>query len=701
MIPASRFFEFSLLGMLAAGYCAVLGSGELDLPTAILMPSVLLLRALAACGRFELEMPPRLVATVTLLYIAFYPLDYLYVSESFLKATVHLIFFVASIKIITARTPRDFNFVKLIAGLELMAAALLSVQLNFFIFLALFLLATIATFASGEVLRSTRKVAESAPVQARVSTGMARALPRRLALLSTALFCGIFVITAGIFFVLPRTARAAFQRFVPQRYHIPGFTSEVTLGDIGEIKQRTTPVMHIHSDDDLDLTGLRWRGSALSIFDGTRWSNPPAPEQRLPVDRGSVVLPAIRFNQPGRSLSYEVQLNEIASDTLFFAGTPQTIGIPVPALWRSGSGALRAPRYSINGLRYRAISRVENEAAPPSELPSPLDLAERTTLLQLPPLDPRIAALAQSWTAEFPAPEDKARVLEDRLRRGYGYTLQMLDHPVADPLANFLFVRKQGHCEYFASALAVMLRSVGIPSRVATGFLSGVFNPISGWQVIRASDAHSWVEAWIPNHGWITLDPTPVDPTAATPGLWSKMGLYLDAADQFWTDWVVGYDLDHQVVLASRMQTGSRNMRFAWMDDVGGWLASGVQAGRDWVLAIVMLVGLFVIAVLSGPAGVKWWQARLRVRRAQRGEAEASDATLLYERMLHVLDRRGFRKPPWITPAEFVRVLPASELAVLVDDLTNAYNQVRFGGRNDAAPHMVQVLQRIESLATK
>jgi len=89
------------------------------------------------------------------------------------------------------------------------------------------------------------------------------------------------------------------------------------------------------------------------------------------------------------------------------------------------------------------------------------------------------------------------------------------------------------------------------------------------------------------------------------------------------------------------------------------------------------------------------------LRRAQRGEAEASDATLLYERMLHLLDRRGFRKPPWITPTEFVRVLPSSELALLVEDLTSAYNQVRFGGRNDAAPRMVRVLERIESLAAK
>jgi hypothetical protein len=87
----------------------------------------------------------------------------------------------------------------------------------------------------------------------------------------------------------------------------------------------------------------------------------------------------------------------------------------------------------------------------------------------------------------------------------------------------------------------------------------------------------------------------------------------------------------------------------------------------------------------------------LRLRRARRGEAQASDATVMYERMLYLLERRGFQKPPWLTPAEFARVLPASQTALLVEDLTAAYNEVRFGGRRDAAPRMVWLLQRLET----
>ncbi|MGH9592490.1 MAG: DUF4129 domain-containing transglutaminase family protein, partial [Bryobacteraceae bacterium] len=365
-------------------------------------------------------------------------------------------------------------------------------------------------------------------------------------------------------------------------------------------------------------------------------------------------------------------------------------------LWRTPAGTLRAPRGN-GGLRYGAYSYLEDESAPVLAAPPPLPEAQRREFLELPPLDERIPQLARDMTAAAVTQEDKARALQDRLRHDYGYTLKLLPATVPDPLANFLFVRKKGHCEYFASAMAVMLRTLGIPSRVATGFLSGEYNPMTGWQVVRASDAHSWVEAWFPNRGWTTFDPTPPDPNGASAGVWNRAALLFDAADQFWQDWVVGYDVNRQGLLASRMQASGRQMRFGWIDDAAAWLGSGARAGRAYLIEILILLVLGGGAILYGPAAAGRWRAHLRLRRAQRGDAPASDATVLYERMLHLLARRGFQKPPWLTPAEFARVLPASETALLVEDLTAAYNEVRFGGRRNAAPRMVWLLQRLEA----
>ena len=110
------------------------------------------------------------------------------------------------------------------------------------------------------------------------------------------------MLTAGMFFVLPRTARAAFQRFAPERYHLPGFSNEVTLGEIGEIKQSSTPVMHVFSQGD-GFLAVRWRGAALTHFDGKRWFNPPAAEERLRPEGRRVLLhdgPASRAGPQNR-----------------------------------------------------------------------------------------------------------------------------------------------------------------------------------------------------------------------------------------------------------------------------------------------------------------------------------------------------------------------------------------------------------------
>jgi transglutaminase-like putative cysteine protease len=690
-----RFFEFSLLGMLAAGYFAVVGSGYVDWATATLTLIGLCLRALMVAGVVEFQFSGRFVGALTLLYIGFYPLDYLYVSGSFLTATVHLVFFLAVLKVLTAKTNRDYTYVKMIATLELLAAAILSASLSFFGFLALFLLFAIATFASGEVRRS-------AQLRRAVVRGGLRAFPQRLGGLAIFLFGGILTMTAGMFFILPRTARAALERFVPQRYHLPGFSNGITLGQIGEIKQSSAPVMHVQSYPGDGLLEVRWRGAALGTFDGRRWFNPPGRDDKFTVEHGVLTLPRPfrNFTRPGHSLIYRVKLNEIASDTLFIAGTPETIHIDVPSLRyvRSSGSFLVSPRFGPGALEYGIYSFLEDETAEVSRPPGPLPLAVREEFLQLPPIDDRIPHLARDMIVGAASEVEKARQLEHRLRHDYGYTLELLPSAVSDPLAHFLFVRKKGHCEYFASAMAVMLRSIGIPSRVITGFQSGVYNPMTGLQVVRASDAHSWVEAWIAGRGWTTFDPTPPDPSAGVAGVMTRVSLFVDAAEQFWQEWVLSYDLDRQVVLASRMDESARRLRFHWMDDAGAWLKSAGKIGIGYAAWLAAAGAIAILAVMFGPGLARWWSARLRVRRLARGEGQASDATLLYERMLRLLARRGIQKPPWLTPAEFARVLPASEVNRIVDDLTAFYNEFRFGGRREVAPSMVRLLDQLEKM---
>ena len=411
-----------------------------------------------------------------------------------------------------------------------------------------------------------------------------------------------------------------------------------------------------------------------------------------------VVRSATEGASRGPNLIYQVHLEPLIADTLFFAGTVERIKIDVRYLrYSRGGGFHVSPRYGNRGLNYSAYGFLPNEWAPgrySAQLPQGI-LRE---YLSLPATDPRIYELAQQMTAGAHTPAQWARAIEGHLRQDYGYTLELLSKPVDDPLANFLFVRKKGHCEYFASSMAVMLRTLGIPSRVVTGFQSGVYNPMTGWQVIRASDAHSWVEAWIEGRGWTTFDPTPFDPNGGEPGLMSRLALLSDAASQVLNDWVMNYDQGHQAELLSRMQNARRSIRFTDFDDLAAAFTDRARSGLRYSPAVGGGIAILVLWLLFGPAALKWWKQRAHARKVERGASEPSDATILYQQMLELLAKRGVQKPPWFTPLEFARVVRAPQMAALVEEATTAYNELRYGGRNDAAPRMLRVLEQIWQL---
>ncbi|HEV8038591.1 MAG TPA: transglutaminaseTgpA domain-containing protein [Bryobacteraceae bacterium] len=699
--PADRFFEFALLGLLASAFLAVVGSGYLDTPTTVITAMALIVRALIAAGLLRLELPPGVVTVVTLAYVGFYPVDYFFISESFIPSAVHLVFFVAVVKILTGHTNRDYLFLKVIAFLELLAACILSSRVNFFGFLLLFLVLGVATFASGEIRQSAHQ-------RGAVAKFSGRGLWARLTVGSLFISVAILAITAGLFFFLPRTARAAFQHLVSRRDRLTGFSTRVTLGEIGELKRDNTPVMHIKMDhpEDRNLP-LKWRGAALSEFDGRTWFVPPSTPQILRPDQAGLLVlePAPPRRSEVRHISYAVHLGEMSGDALFFAGTPQYLRID-SLVFRNSLDNFRVRLSDAHNIWYQVYSRLElpsPDLDTANEFVEPLTREWRGIYLQLPRTDPRVGELAHEITRGELSPFVQARLVEKYLRTRYGYTLELPQFEPADPLAYFLFHRKKGHCEYFASSMAVMLRLLGIPSRVVTGFQSGVYNPISGSQLIRSSDAHSWVEAWLPHRGWTTFDPTPADPNALRLSVWTRLGFYADAAEVFWQDWVLNYNLDRQLQLASRVGESSRHVGLNWFDGVGPALSQGYRRTSSFVLRYgAVLFGMAIAAImvqLFGRDWWRWWKSRQQVLKVQRGEAEASDATLLYHRMLKVLRKRGIEKPAWVTPSEFARVLQEPVISKLVLELTAAYNELRFGGNTEVAGRIVSLLEQLEAVS--
>ena len=676
--------------MTAAGLLALIASGALPSIVVILTIAGLIAHLLLTLGIARVQIPPAWTSVIVILYFGFYPVEILYLSQEWVTATVNLVCFLSIVRSVTATTSRDFFFVKLLAFLALVAATLLSETLSFLIWFLVFLFCAVLTLCLSDI-------------RSAMGTGGRRNMPlrsrwsRHLATLAMVTTLGTVALTAALFFILPRTARAALRSFAQTGYHLPGFSSEITLGQIGELKTESTPVMHVRIEEPNQELQLKWRGSALSQFDGKRWYNPAGNPERILLANQPVIVASDDLRRTnGRKISYQVRLADVHTDALFFAGIPELIQIDgISSIARLEGNTFRIPRGLSSHREYQAVSILPDDLTAPAEA---LDDQRRQENLLLPATtDQRIIALSRSLAAGQ-SPMRTARTIEQHLRTQYSYTSELLQKSVPDPLAHFLFDRRQGHCEYFASAMAVMLRVVHIPARVVTGFQSGHYNELTGWHVVRASDAHSWVEAWLPDRGWVTFDPTPpAGQPSPMNALWTSWLLYVDAADTLWRQWVVGYDFERQIDLAARMERRSRHMRAPDFEAVRQRLVRAADLYSMPVLSAIACAALLVVAYAFRSQlrhNLVWRKQGVRLRR---GLAEPTDATVLYTRMLKTLGKWGISKPGWLTPGEFALAVPPSVSPALVRNLTDAYHALRYGGDRAAGHRMSQLLVELEA----
>jgi transglutaminase-like putative cysteine protease len=690
---ADRLFERALLGLLVSGFLALASTGELSPVVLGLSVVGFTARILLLVFQRAVAVPVWVVNTLVILYAGFYPLDFVYLSGDFLGSTVRLICFLTVVKGLTFRTDRDALYAVLIGFTQLLAAALLSASLLFFVFLTLFLFCGVATFAVWEIRRGGRGARAAIH-------GSSKGFFRRIVTVSVATSLGILVFTVGLFFILPRTARAALQNLVSNKFHLPGFGGEVDLRKIGEIQTSSRTIMYVRIPNHGDVLTLRWRGSAMSRFDGKRWMTSGDLAEQIRLRYGTTAIP-IRTHggRAGVREKYEVQLTETGMNALFVAGIPELLEANVGSIAVLSNGTLRTMSDMPAVLRYNVTSFFDKYGGDGTPV---LTRDELRRLLEIPRgFDKRIFTLAQQAAGTENNQALQARRIVDYLQSNYGYTLELPSEEQGDPIAHFLFERKRGHCEYFASSMALMLRSLGIPSRVVTGFQGGTLNPVNGWYTVRASDAHSWVEAFIPGNGWTAFDPTPAAGRIPHVSMFARVTNLIEAADLFWQDWVVQYDLERQFKLASSLEQTRFGTRTSGVVGFANALREGGQAFGLWVrghLSLLVFVGvLAVLAWVVGPGLLVRLRERRQRERLAAGRVGASDATVLYQQLLVTLEGRQIRKPAWFTPMEFAEKLPASELAGEVAAFTRAYNRLRFGNDPGAAGEMLAIYDRIRA----
>jgi protein-glutamine gamma-glutamyltransferase len=725
VIPLSqainKYFELSMYLLVLVGFGTLASTGGLGLPAILAVGAALAFRGYLFAKRRRIVISERWTAPLTIAYFIFYAGDYFLLSRSFLTATVHLVLFAVVVRTFSLRRDRDYTMLAVLAFLMVLASAVLTVDSVFMLFFAGFMVMAVSTFILMEMRRSGR----AAHFQARHSRDMQehRHLAFSLVRVTPALVLMILLGAAVVFFLLPRMSTGYMGGYSFGTDLSTGFSDRVQLGQIGQIQQSDAVVMHIQIDGDRDgRYALHWRGVALENFDGRNWSNPH--EQYL-LDRGgdgSFALPLLT-QDVAQALATR---NEIAPEKLthliHYRVLMEPIGTNVFFLapWaRRVKGAYHTLQIDTGGAvsdldSQRSVSAYEADSD--ISTPSPQQLREsggslpQFTLvyLQVPPeLDARIPQLAAQITRSASTSYDKAATLELYLRTHYGYTLQLPRSAVADPLANFLFERKQGHCEYFASSMAVMLRTLRIPARVVNGFRSDEFNDITANYVVRAKNAHSWVEAYFPGYGWVTFDPTPGGAIESPRG-WERAMLYLDAASSFWREWVISYDTSHQSILGQSMLRGTRSswgrarmwarlsyarlLNWARKSQRGAEHAPGRWLGTSVAVGLLMLV--------LGNAGRIARMIRRRRLQAHPERSPDQAAAMWYERMARYLARRGVRKSGTQTAREFIGVIEDERLRTRVGQFTDAYESARFGNSSEDALRLPKLFEAVE-LATE
>jgi hypothetical protein len=250
--------------------------------------------------------------------------------------------------------------------------------------------------------------------------------------------------------------------------------------------------------------------------------------------------------------------------------------------------------------------------------------------------------------------------------------------------------------------MAVMLRTLGIPSRVVNGFRTGEFNDLTSQYVVRASNAHSWVEAYFPNYGWIAFDPTPGASIPARTG-WNRVSLYVDAMASFWREWVVNYDAGHQQSLAVSASGRTRNLFFSlrrwWRNRYQGMLTwarhtggTAVHSPLRWALTGVLTSAL--LAFLLNAQRIL--RALNKFRLAARPEkSPRRAATIWYERMTKSVGRRGWQKSPSQTPEEFVARIDDAHVRQRVAEFTRHYESARFDNSVEDARRLPELYEEI------
>jgi transglutaminase-like putative cysteine protease len=696
-----RNFKISSYFMIGAGFTAAAATGMIYWLPVALFAAAFISGWFIDTARLRKQTPKWFLNCVSILCFLFFIADFMLLSRSFMVSVIHLILFTSIVKLLTLSKNRDYFFLYLTSFTLLLAASSMKVHLIFGICFLIFLFFGIHTFilfemrlSHGAIQKRIRIHPFVAP-KSRNESGPELFSPfptRLLSIISFGVTLLILAVALPLFLLLPRSSSGYNRQPSGETQFVSGFSDSVELGRTGTVKQSDAVVMRVRVSKPPSLlpVDLKWRGLAFDYYNGRAWKRSDPVRRPVPVQGRYFKLEDSARGTDWLHQSFFIE--SLSTNVVFAARKALAVSRDAGSLTRDSAENLYVNSPEQTKRRYDVIS---DQSLPNPEFiygTGSIPAGILKTCLQVPPLDGRIEELTKQVTAQAGNNYEKVKALEQYLHERYAYSLELKGTPGSkDPLSVFLFETRQGHCEYFASALAIMLRYAGIPSRLVNGFRIGEYNRIGDSWIVRQYHAHSWVEAYLPPYGWTEFDPTPVQRQYSRPEFaqfWIDMA---NTIDLWWWERVVNYDYSRQYNVIAFIYSTSAKIRDSIRDLAARafekssqgflWMFSTKEtqgSAKVWVGAIILFI---IMAFLIRPLRK---QILKRMRPVLYRNRPRLYAETFYTEALEILSKYGIARDPDQTPMEFAKGLSNHPAGTSLFALTRLYNRVRFGPPDEA-----------------
>jgi hypothetical protein len=604
-------------------------------------------------------------------------------------ALSRLIITLALVKLFQKKSDRDWVYLYIISFFEILLAAGQSISPLFLVVLVFYLLFQICTIIAFEIRKTSNKVHSAQLLSNSQNTKNFKI--KGLSLTGFSILALIVVFAIPLFFMLPRVGGAGMGQSLGGNATYSGFSDSVSLGTIGQLKQSSQVVMRVEIDSQNSLSGFKWRGISLDQFDNKRWIKTQK-EYTSQFNKTNEETFEKKKSQPNTHLiRQQVILEPLDSNVLFGLSDVLSVRGKLNYVNEDTEGSLSSGRTNLERTSYVVFSDLNPPKVDELKNDNSTVSKDFYRYLQLPQnLDSRFVKLSREIIQDAKAQNNynKAKAIESYLQTKLSYSLEMKAGG-DDPLADFLFNVKAGHCEYFASSMAIMLRTQGIPTRIVNGFQSGEYNETVGMWIVRQSDAHSWVEVYFPEKKvWATFDPTPASSeiSSASGSFFKK---YSEALETFWIQYVVAYDNQEQAFLLRAFRQTYNDLQnnssiwfhnfevrlIEWWKEVRG--DKGLQESAiaiAWAVSYILALALGIILIVwlfKKIIRLSIWQ-----RIWQRFKFEDKTKIIeFYRKMIVILEKKGFNRQFHQTPLEFAYSVDIPEVV----KITEKYHQVRYG----------------------